>query len=241
MKFYEQKFEHDCEACQWICHRDECDWWYCPGGTFHGSMIKRYSSEGSAYSSIPVDVYVNCTARGDKLISKWDSHFQKVCERFLGIEYAENIFKERYETKWAVLEGNKCLIDKDIDFINCLKHFYKDSPQYCKAYYLDREKDWVISIAVGDRSDATSKFTWFQSSKYPLSSYETFHVSIRINGEHVAPEDYPEGLSQKLFKITPLLGFEGWGYHMPWEPVRETILMFGDFVNEKTNQIHENL
>ena len=91
MKFYEQKFEHDCEACQWICHRDECDWWYCPGGTFHGSMIKRYSSEGSAYSSIPVDVYVNCTARGDKLISKWDSHFQKVCERFLGIEYAENI------------------------------------------------------------------------------------------------------------------------------------------------------
>ena len=62
-----------------------------------------------------------------------------------------------------------------------------------------------------------------------------FDVSIRINEEHVAPEDYPEGLSEKLRKITPLLGFGGYGAYIPWEPVRETILSFGDFVDEPAN------
>jgi len=234
MKFYEQKFEHDCDRCQWIGHRNEQDWWFCPSCD-GGTMLKRYGDDGPDYGSMPVDAYVSFIARGDKLPSKWDTHFQEVCERFLGIEYAEKIFEQRYETKWAILEGNKCLVDKGTHFINCLKHSYNDSPRHCKAYYLDREKDWVISIAVGGSNDATSKFTWFQSSKYPLSSYEEFDISIRINDEHVAPEDYPEGLSQKLFKITPLLGFGGYGGDIPWEPVRETILMFGDFVNEPAN------
>jgi len=128
-------------------------------------MIKRYSSEGSEYSSIAVDIYVSCTARGDKLISKWDTHFQEVCERFLGIEYAEKIFKQRYETKWAMLEGKSPVFEDIPDSgINCLKHSYNDSPRHCKAYYLDREKDWVLSISVGGHNnDSTPKFNWFKS------------------------------------------------------------------------------
>ena len=210
MKFYEQKFEHDCDSCQWVGHRDECDWWYCPGTTFDGSMIKRFGDEGSEYSSIAVGIYVSCIARGDKLLWKWDKLFQEVCEKFLGKGYCEKAFKVRHENTWSKIN-------------RYLKDSFSDGDRHCKAFYLDREKDWVLSIAVGGLSDSTRKFHWFKDSKYPLSSYEDFDISIRINEEHVAPENYPEGLSEKLRKITPLLGFEGRGSYIPWEDVYETI------------------
>lgn len=54
------KFEHDCEACQFVARVSEqgrdSDWYVCPTGGPGATVIGRYSSRGSDYTSCPVDI-----------------------------------------------------------------------------------------------------------------------------------------------------------------------------------------
>jgi hypothetical protein len=50
------RYEHDCDKCVWLGCSDLADHWFCPSGGFghQGSIIARFSSAGSDYTSMPI-------------------------------------------------------------------------------------------------------------------------------------------------------------------------------------------
>jgi len=50
------RFTHDCGTCKPLGTWGEFDLYHCPG-SFGGSVIARYGSEGPQYASYPVDVF----------------------------------------------------------------------------------------------------------------------------------------------------------------------------------------
>jgi hypothetical protein len=54
------KYTHDCDKCQFVARVSmqgtDSDWYVCPQDLLGATVIGRYSSEGSDYTSCPVDI-----------------------------------------------------------------------------------------------------------------------------------------------------------------------------------------
>lgn len=60
------RFEHDCTSCIFMGSDDENDFWFCPRceTDMGGSVIARFSSEGSEYRSAPVSIAQRLSEHG---------------------------------------------------------------------------------------------------------------------------------------------------------------------------------
>ena len=88
------QFDHDCNSCVFLGNYKEHDVYFCPKDSFGGTLIFRYSSEGSEYCSSPVSVAMYSEpgiGMSDDLkkVATWLLH-----QGFLKIQVQEDKIKE---------------------------------------------------------------------------------------------------------------------------------------------------